>query len=76
MDYNEADFVEYALTQMNIKILKRAGNLFELEGNFAIEVENRDLYRLSNEGWVISPFDDIGTLCNFIKTNINHSLTD
>lgn len=69
VDYNESDFVEYALTQMDIKILKRDGNLFELERGFSVEVEKTDLYRLSSEGWVISPFEDIGKMCEFIKKN-------
>lgn len=70
MHYDEADFLEYALQQMNIKILKRDGKHFELENDFQIEVERRDLYRLSNAGWVISPFDDVGRLCSFLKANM------
>ena len=70
VNYNESDFVEYALTQMDIKILKRDGKFFELEKGFSVEVENTDLYRLSSEGWVISPFEDIGKMCEFIKKNL------
>ncbi len=70
VNYNESDFVEYALTQMDIKILKRDKNLFELERGFSVEVEKTDLYRLSSEGWVISPFEDIGKMCEFIKKNL------
>lgn len=70
INYNESDFVEYALTQMDIKILKRDGKYFELERGFSVEVEKTDLYRLSSEGWVISPFEDIGKLCEFIKKNL------
>ncbi len=70
VNYNESDFVEYALTQMDIKILKRNGKFFELERGFSVEVENTDLYRLSSEGWVISPFEDIGKMCEFIKKNL------
>ncbi len=70
VNYNESDFVEYALTQMDIKILKRDGKFFELERGFSVEVETTDLYRLSSEGWVISPFEDIGKMCEFIKKNL------
>ncbi|TDB60389.1 hypothetical protein [Arundinibacter roseus] len=69
MEYNEADFVEYAFKEMGISILKREGKYFFLANNFEVEVEGKDLYRLSNAGWVISPFHDIGALCNFIKAN-------
>ncbi|MFY7889395.1 MAG: hypothetical protein ACOVOW_10825 [Spirosomataceae bacterium] len=72
MEYNESDFVEYALKQTEIEILARKDNHFELINGFQIEVEARDLYRLSHEGWVISPFDDIGKLCNFLKSNIDN----
>ncbi|GGD70632.1 hypothetical protein GCM10011514_38370 [Emticicia aquatilis] len=74
LNYNESDFVEYALTQMNIKILKREGKYFDLEGGFKVEVETKDLYRLSVEDWVISPFEDIGKMCEFIKKNLEMSL--
>lgn len=70
VNYNESDFVEYALTQMDIKILKRDGKFFELERGFSVEVETTDLYKLSSEGWVISPFEDIGKMCEFIKKNL------
>ncbi|MFN4144694.1 MAG: hypothetical protein ACK4GN_02640 [Runella sp.] len=73
MQYDEADFVAYALNEMGIKVRSRNGKYFELEQGFQIEVEGRDLYRLSHEGWVISPFDDIGKLCNFLKVNLQNA---
>ncbi|WP_026993775.1 hypothetical protein [Flectobacillus major] len=73
MEYNESDFVEYALKETGIAILSRNDKYFDLPNGFQIEVEGRDLYRLSHEGWVISPFDDIGRLCTFLQSNINHT---
>lgn len=70
-NYSEADFVEYAFQQMEIPILERKGNVFQLIAGFSVEVEHKDLYRLSTDGWVISPFDDIGKLIDFIKKNIS-----
>jgi hypothetical protein len=72
MQYDEADFVAYALKETNIRVVARNGKYFELENGFQIEVEKRDLYRLSHAGWVISPFDDIGKMCNFLKVNSNN----
>lgn len=69
-EYNESDFVEYALKQMEVPILNRNGKFFELVGGFSVEVERKDLYRLSTDGWVISPFDDIGKMIEFIKKNL------
>lgn len=68
--YDESDFVEYALKQMNVPIISRNGKYFELTGGFSVEVEKKDLYRLSTDGWVISPFDDIGKMIDFIKKNL------
>jgi hypothetical protein len=72
MEYNESDFVEYALKETQINILSRDGKYFQLENGFQIEVEGRDLYRLSHEGWVISPFNEIGNLCNFLRKSIDN----
>ena len=70
MEYDEASFVEYAFKQMDIKILNQKGKYFDLENGFSVEVERKNLYRLSGDGLVISPFDDIGKLCEFLKKNI------
>jgi len=69
LQYDETDFVLYALDQMNIPIQMRNGRYITLANGYQIEVEGRNLYRLSIEGFVISPFDDIGVLCQFIQRN-------
>jgi hypothetical protein len=68
--YSEADFVAYALAQMKIEVLKRERNIFHLAHGFELEVERTNLYKLSHEGWVISPFNDIGAVCSFIIKNV------
>jgi hypothetical protein len=35
-------------------------------GNYEIEVEANGLYKLYDEGYVIAPFSDVETLCQFI----------
>lgn len=70
IEYDESEFVAYALEQMGIEILERNGLIFELEGGFLVKVERKDLYRLTANGLVISPFDDIGKMCEFIKKNL------
>ncbi|AUD05509.1 hypothetical protein [Spirosoma pollinicola] len=67
--YNETDFVLYALAEMKIPVLKHTGKHITLANGYQIEVEKRDLYRLSVDGFVISPFDDMGVLCQFIQRN-------
>ncbi|NID12846.1 hypothetical protein F7231_21930 [Fibrella aestuarina] len=67
--YNEIDFVLYALAEMKILVQDHAGNYITLSNGYRIEVEKRDLYRLCVDGFVISPFDDMGALCQFIQRN-------
>lgn len=67
--YNETDFVLYALAEMKIPVQNHAGKYITLTNGYQIEVEKRDLYRLSVDGFVISPFDDMGVLCQFIQRN-------
>lgn len=67
--YDETEFVLYALAEMNLPVLHHNGRHITLANGYHIEVEQRDLYRLSVEGFVISPFDDIGALCQFIQRN-------
>lgn len=67
--YNETDFVLYALAEMKIPVKEYSGNHITLVNGYQIEVEKRDLYRLSVDGFVISPFDDMGALCQFIQRN-------
>lgn len=70
-EYDEGDFLEYCFKQMDIPVLERTGHRFVLPKGFEVEVEKKDLYKLSSEGWVISPFDDAGRLCEFIKQNLD-----
>jgi len=70
--YDETDFVLYALQEMKLGVRQQVGRHIYLENGFEVEVEARDLYRLSAEGFVISPFTDIGELCQFIQRNQEH----
>lgn len=67
--YDETEFVLYALGEMKLPVRHRDGRHIHLENGFQIEVEARDLYRLSAQGFVISPFSDVGELCQFIQRN-------
>lgn len=71
--YNETDFVLYALAEMKIPVQSHTGKHITLANGYQIEVEKRDLYRLGVDGFVISPFDDIGALCQFIQRNDVHT---
>jgi hypothetical protein len=68
-DYDETEFVLYALAEMKLPVESYQGRYVRLANGFQIEVEARGLYRLSADGFVISPFDDVGDLCQFIQRN-------
>ena len=68
-NYEETEFVLYALREMKLPVAEQQGRHIRLENGFVIEVEARDLYRLSADGFVISPFSDVGELCQFIQRN-------
>jgi hypothetical protein len=74
--YPETDFVLYALREMNLPVVQHTGRYIRLGNGFEIEVEARDLYRLSAAGFVISPFNDVGELCQFIQRNQAHDGDD
>ncbi len=67
--YDETEFVLYCLAEMKIPVLAHSGRHVTLANNYRIEVEDRDLYRLTIDGFVISPFNDVGSLCQFIQRN-------
>ena len=67
--YDETEFVLYALREMKLPVRHRDGRYIQLENGFLIEVEARGLYRLSANEFVISPFSDVGELCQFIQRN-------
>jgi len=68
-NYDETEFVLYCLAEMKIPVLTHSGRHITLANEYEIEVEARDLYRLTVAGFVISPFDDMGALCQFIQRN-------
>jgi len=74
--YDETEFVLYALAEMKLPVQEHSGKHITLENGYQIEVEKRDLYRLSVAGFVISPFDDVGELCQFIQRNGNQGDDD
>ncbi|MFD2935147.1 hypothetical protein [Spirosoma flavum] len=67
--YDETEFVLYALAEMKIPVQHHTDTYIKLVNGYEIEVEKRDLYRLTVDGFVISPFNDMGELCQFIQRN-------
>jgi hypothetical protein len=49
-----------------IEVLEKKENHIALQKGYAIEVEANGLYKLSQDGEVIAPFDDLNELSHFI----------
>jgi len=57
-----------ALKFYEIKIVSVNGNFVKVDHNYEIEVEVNGLYKLSEDGYIVAPFNDINELCRFILT--------
>ena len=55
-----------ALKFYNIEISSVNNNCVSVHKNFEIEVEASGLYKLSDDGYVVGPFNNINELCRFI----------
>lgn len=69
--YDAKTLLLLVLKGMDIDVIGEKGKIVEVASGFSIEVEAQSLYRLSHEGMVIAPFDDVVDMCHFIKSNIS-----
>ncbi|MCE2732805.1 MAG: hypothetical protein O9302_01730 [Cyclobacteriaceae bacterium] len=56
-----------ALAAYEIAIVKDDGNHVYTEAEYCVEIESDSLYRLSQDGYVIAPYDNLDELCSMIK---------
>jgi hypothetical protein len=66
-DYDPREFLLFALRHFDIKVASAEGKLIRTEGGYAIEVESQHLFKLLWNDQVVAPFDNVETLCRFIK---------
>lgn len=66
-DYDPKEFLLFALRHFDLELTSQNGNMFFLAGDYAIELEGRQLFKLLQGGQVVAPFSDVAELCNFIK---------
>ena len=69
-DFDPKEFLIFALKHFDITIISQNENMITLAQNYTIEIEGKKLFKLSQEGQVIAPFDDVEELCNFIKKDM------
>jgi hypothetical protein len=70
-EYDPKTLLLLVLQGMDIEVIKDNGKVIEVASRFSIEVEAKSLYRLSHEGMVIAPFNDVIDMCHFIKSNLS-----
>lgn len=57
-----------ALKFYEIEVASVNSNYVKVQNNYEIEVESDGLYKLSDDGYIVAPFDDINELCRFMLT--------
>ena len=55
-----------ALQFYGIAVLTLNGKHVTVQNNFTIEAEANGIYKLTQDDYVIAPFDDLDELCRFI----------
>lgn len=56
-----------ALQDSGIAVLRQEENKVFVENDYCVEVEGKNLFKLSQEGYIIAPYDDLNELCQMIK---------
>ncbi|MEN0003545.1 MAG: hypothetical protein AAF798_05355 [Bacteroidota bacterium] len=54
------------LAKANIEVVQVDGKYVQLPQAYQIEVENSNLFKLTEDGYVIAPFGDLDELCDFL----------
>lgn len=66
-DLTPKEHLLLALAFYEIPVLEDKGQVVDVAHGYRIEVERGFLFRLSQQGKVIAPFDDLDDLCRFIQ---------
>jgi len=56
-----------ALRKYGVVIVKEDGKYVYTESDYCVEIENASLFKLSQDGYVIAPYDNLDELCEMIK---------
>ncbi|MEO1627705.1 MAG: hypothetical protein AAFV25_21325 [Bacteroidota bacterium] len=69
-DYDPKDFLLFALGHFDIPVQSHQGKMVYLAMEYAIEIEGKKLFKLTQANRVIAPFADVEEMCQFIKTDM------
>ncbi len=70
-DFDPKEFLLFALNHFDLEVIRHEGKMIYIKNNYTIEIERKKLFKLMQDGQVISPFADVEELCNFIKKDMD-----
>ena len=62
-----------ALQEHQLTIVEAPGKLVTLEYGYTVEIEGPELFKLSEEGYVVAPFNDARELAAFVRQDLEAS---
>lgn len=69
-DYNPKDFLLFALNHFGLEVNYHEGKMVYLKQAYTIEIEGKELFKLSYQDEVIAPFGSVEELCQFIQSDV------
>jgi len=70
MPNNVLDNVISKLNEHSLVIVSKDDKQVHLDGDYCIEIERENLYKLKQGDMVVAPFDNMEEMCQFIKMDI------
>ena len=67
LDIDPKAFLLFGLQHFQLEVLQVDGPMVYLAHGYTIEIEGPQLYKLSHEGLVVSPFKEVEELCHYIS---------
>jgi hypothetical protein len=61
------DLILHALRVYGIHVIREDGNKVFTEADYCVEVEGPSLFKLSQDGYIIAPYNSVDELCQMIK---------
>jgi hypothetical protein len=57
----------HALRVYGLAVIREDSNKIFTESDYCVEVEGPQLFKLSQDGYIVAPYDNVDELCQMIK---------
>lgn len=57
----------HALQAYGLPVIREDGNKVFTESEYCVEIEGPYLFKLSQDGYIVAPYDNVDELCQMIK---------